>query len=159
MTVFKEFKVGGNNNPLGSFGPVIFLILGFVALYFVAKAAFTILGYLTPVLLILALVIDYTVVTDYIKFLWKLLRDNTLYGIVGVLLTFLGLPVVSGFLAARAYLRKKTKTIIKEKEESKYADYEEVTDDDEDFLTLPEQPTIVKTKAKDSNNEYNDLFE
>lgn len=157
MTVFKEFKFGGKQNPLGSFGPIIILVLGFVALYFFAKAAFTVLSFIAPVLLILALILDYTVITDYVKFIWKMLRENPLYGIVAIILSFLGFPIVSGFLALRAYLRRRTKTFVKQQQDGKYIDYEEVTEE-EDFLELPEQPVKVK-KKRDDNNEYNDLFD
>jgi hypothetical protein len=157
MTTYKEFNFGKNpQGPLGSFGGIIILTLFFIALYFLAKGLFTILSFVAPVLLILTLIIDYTVVIDYGKFVWNLLKNNVLIGILAVLLTVLGFPIVSGFLFIRALLRKKLKsTLNKYEEKQTYTEYEEVAET-EDFLELPEIHKQDRPKAKD--DDYEELF-
>lgn len=164
MTVYKEFNIGQggrNSSPLGSFGPIIGLVLLFVLLYFVAKGVFTILSWVAPLLLIATAIIDYKVILDYGKFIFKLLKDNPIMGIVGIVLTVVGFPVVSGFLFFRALARRTIKSKveqIKQQREGEYTEYEEVKEDEEDFLKLPpiEKP---KPQNRAADNEYEDLFD
>ncbi len=163
MTVYKEFNIGsGKGSPLGSFGPIIALVLFFVLLFFVAKGLFWILSWVAPVLLLATLVIDHKVVVDYGKFIWKLLRENPLMGIVGIVLSVIGFPVVSGFLFLKAIARKtinsKLKSMGHTEEEEEFAEYEEVKE--EDFLKLPDVEKATRSRTTDtSTNEYEDLFE
>jgi hypothetical protein len=160
--IYKEFSFGDKKNPLGSFGSIIFLVLFLVGLYFLAKGIFTILAWVAPILLILTLVFDYTVIVDYGKFLLKLLKENPLFGILGIILTFVGFPVVSGFLFFKAYARKKLKDYTKA-QNPKYSDYEVIEKqviEDEEILDLKKleskRPTSIEKDR--SNNEYDNLF-
>lgn len=159
MTIYKEFNLGGGKgNPLGSFGPVVVLILGIVLLYFIAKGIFTLLSWLAIPLFIGALIIDYTVVTDFVKFVFKLLKENPLMGIVAIVLTAVGHSVVSAFLFFRALMRRQMKKVtdkIKQEKEPEFTEYEEVKED-EDFLELPE---AQKQTSRGNSNEYDGLFE
>jgi len=163
MTVYKEFNIGGGKggSPFGMFGPILALTLFFVMLFFLAKGVFWILSWVAPVLLLATAIIDYKTITDYIQFLFKLLKDNPLLGLVGIVLTIVGFPVVSGFLFFKALARRAIKKRMgpaKEKEE--YADYEEVEDEVEDFLELPEVEKIQSQKGRQGDtNEYEDLFD
>lgn len=155
--IYKEFNFGGKNNPLGSFGAVIAMIAVLLMLFFLAKGIFTILSWAAPVLLILALIFDYTVVTDYAKFIGKLFKENALYGILASVLTVVGYPVVSGFLFFKAFARRSLKKVIKKAEEAqkpKYSDYTEIKED-EDFLELPR---IQKLEEVKKENDYDNLF-
>jgi hypothetical protein len=154
MTVQKEFKFGGENNPLGTFGGLIILILFFVALFFIAKGIFTLLSYVAPVLLILSLIIDHTAVIDFGKFIIKLFKNNILVGILAVLLTIVGFPIVAGFIFFRSIIRRKLKSITKEmNKEPEFVPYEEVVEE-EDFLELPE----MEHPPQEVDNDYDDLF-
>ncbi|HOY11497.1 MAG TPA: hypothetical protein PLY70_00090 [Saprospiraceae bacterium] len=157
--IYKEFSFGGKNNPLGSFGAIIAMIAVLLLLFFIAKGVFTILSFIAPVLLILALFFDYTVVTDYLKFIGQLFKEKPLFGVLASILTVVGYPVVFGFLFFRAFARKSLKSAIKKAEEAqrpKYSEYEEVKDEEE-FLTLPNvEKESVKSKKND--NDYEDLF-
>lgn len=162
MTVYKEFNIGGKQGgPLGSFGPIIALVLFFVLLYFIAKGVFTILSWVAPVLLLATLVIDYKVVIDYFKFIGKLLKDNILLGLVALVLTVIGFPVVSGFLFFKALTRRTIKSKMEEvqkRREGEFVEYEEI-EDSEDFLNLPEAEPVKSTRSNKGSNEYEDLFE
>lgn len=156
--IYKEFSFGGKKNPFGSFGAIIGMVLVLLLLFFIAKGIFTILSWAAPVLLILAAVFDYTVITDYLKFIGKLFKDNVLFAIIATVLSIVGFPVVAGFLFFRAFARKSLKSAMKKAEEEnrpKYAAYEEV--DDEDIMILPKIEKQNRPTAKD-DNEYEDLF-
>jgi predicted membrane protein len=130
-----------------------------VAMFFIAKGIFTVLSWVAPLLLILTAVFDYTVIIDYGKFLLKLLKENLLFGIIGIILTIIGFPIVSGFLFFKAYARKKLKDYTKQ-QQPKYVDYEEIKKEDEvEFLDLKKiesRRPVVEPKKKD--NDYDDLF-
>ncbi|MBP6566265.1 MAG: hypothetical protein KA270_03800, partial [Saprospiraceae bacterium] len=102
MSVYREFKVGGSNSPFGFLGPLLILAVFFTALFFLAKGVFWLLSWVAPILLIITLIIDYTVVTDFFKFVWKLLKENTIMGILAVLLVVFGYPIVAGYLFFKA---------------------------------------------------------
>ena len=162
MTVYKEFRVGGGSNPFGFLGPVLILALIFFALYFVAKGIFSILMWAAPVIFIATLILDYTVFTDFIKFIIKLLKENTVMGILAAILTFFGFPFVLGYLLLKAIMRRGIKSAVKraEKEKNTYTEYEEVQEEDEDtFLELPPLQKTAKTNEKTkADSEYDDLF-
>jgi hypothetical protein len=158
MSINKEYNFGQKpGRPFGSFGGIIILTLFFVALYFIAKGLFTVLSFVAPVLLILTLIIDYTVVIDYGKFVLNLLKNNIIVGILAVILTVLGFPIVSGFLFFRALLRNKLKSAIKQQEKKNaFVEYEVVDEEteNEDFLELPD----VQKSPKPQDGDYEDLF-
>ncbi|MBK8388393.1 MAG: hypothetical protein IPL23_03505 [Saprospiraceae bacterium] len=157
--IYKEFSFGGKNNPLGSFGAIIGIIAVMLLLFFIVKGLFMILSFVAPVLLILALFFDYTVVTDYFKFIGKLFKEKPLFGVLASILTVVGYPVVSGFLFFKAFARKSLKSAVKKAEEAqrpKYSEYEEVKEEEE-FLTLP-RVEKESVKAKKNDNDYEDLF-
>lgn len=162
MTVYKEFNIGGKSGgPFGSFGGVIALVLFFVMLYFLAKGLFWILSLVAPILLIATLVIDHKVVLDYGKFIFKLLKDNPLVGILGIVLSVVGFPIVSGFLFFKALARRTINSkleSIKKEREGEFAEYEEVVEDT-DFLELPEVETVQRKPKANNSNEYEDLFD
>ena len=106
-----------------------------------------------------ALFFDYTVVTDYFKFIGKLFKEKPLFGVLASILTVVGYPVVSGFLFFKAFARKSLKSAVKKAEEAqrpKYSEYEEVKEEEE-FLTLP-RVEKESVKAKKNDNDYEDLF-
>jgi uncharacterized BrkB/YihY/UPF0761 family membrane protein len=155
--IYKEFNFGGKSNPLGSFGAIIILTIFLIALYFIAKGIFTVLTWAAPVLLILAIVFDYTVITDYGKFIINLFKQKPLYGIIASILSIVGFPIVSGFLFFRAYARKSMKSYQKSKE-PKFDEYEEITkkSTEEEFLELRRLES--KNPAKKNESEYDNLF-
>jgi Na+-transporting methylmalonyl-CoA/oxaloacetate decarboxylase gamma subunit len=158
--IYKEFNFGGKSNPLGSFGVIVVLTVLLVALFFIAKGIFTILSWAAPVLLILTAIFDYAVIKEYGRFIWNLLRTQPLWGIVAVILTIIGFPIVTGFLFFIAYARKSLKNYQKS-QEPKYANYEEVvteeSKDDTDFLEL-KRPVAKPGEHKKQGSDYDDLF-
>jgi hypothetical protein len=135
---------------------VITLVLGIVAIYFLFIGLYKLLYLLSPVLIVLALIIDYKVVTGYLMTIWNLLKTNTIVGIGASLLTFFGYPFVSGYLFAKALFKRQLKkfeethgTQARPKQEE-FTEYEVV--EDEPHLELPE------LSKEELPNEYDDIF-
>jgi predicted membrane protein len=166
MTLYKEFNFGGKNNPMGNFGPLIGLVLFLLLMYYFVTGLFTLLNWAFPVLLIGALLLDYTVVTDYGKFIFKLLKENILFGLIAILFTIIGYPAVAGYLFFKAWARRSLKKVVgkMESERNKYDEYEEIKPikEEDDFIILPkiEKPQEVKRTNGDqkTGNGYEDLF-
>lgn len=161
MTIYKEFNLGSKNKPLGNFGPLIGLVVFIFIMYFVIKGLFKILSVAAPFLLIGAALLDYTVITDYAKFIFKLLKENPLVGLLAILLTIVGIAPVSGFLFFKAWARRSLKKHMNtmEREANRYEEYEEVkTEKEDDFLILPNVEKPVEVKRDNKDNDYQDLF-
>ena len=159
MSVYREYKVGSSNSPFGFLGPLLILAVFFTALFFLAKGVFWLLSWVAPVLLIITLIIDYTVVTDFFKFVWKLLREKTIIGILAVLLVVFGYPIVSGYLFFKALGKRTIKKAYErvEKDKNIFTDYEEVVEDD-NFLELPPLNKRPEAPIQSKSNEYDDMF-
>jgi predicted membrane protein len=159
--IYKEFKFGGKQNPFGNVGVIIGFILILVLFYFLLKGLYTLLSWISPFLLIGALILDHKVVLDFGKYVLRLLKENTAIGILMVVLCILGFPFLTGMLFFRAFTGRFIKNYIKKSGEAakpKYSDYEEVESDDikhDDFLILPKADRRAEAK-KDS--EYDELF-
>ena len=131
----------------------------FFGLFFLAKGLFTILSYLTPILLILALIIDYTVVVNYGKMILKHLRENIGLGIVILLVTIFAYPFVAAYLAGKAFLTKRLKSYeanFNTEREEEFTPYEDIT---EEVLDLPPLKEKATTKSTKDSNEYENLFD
>lgn len=156
----KEFNVN-NNNPFSSLTVILVVVLFLVALYFIARAIFTILYYLAPIMIVAALIIDYKVVLGYLKWLGGLFRDNVLLGIGAAVLSVLGFPVLSAFLLGKALFKRQVKKARKEEELPLDGDYIEFEELDDEPLELPRIPKEEKPgeKPKKEDNRYDELFE
>lgn len=160
MNQFKTYQFGGkNSSPLGSFGALLALVAVLFVGFYMIKGLFAILSIVAPILLLGALVLDYKTVTGYGKFLWRLLRENPLYGVLGIVLTVVGWHIVSGFLFIKALTTRGMRRAIENverRQKGEYVAYEEVTDE-EDFLELPKaEPSKQKPTSKSGG--YEDLF-
>ncbi len=134
---------------------IVFLLLVFLALFWVARSIFTILSWLSPVFLILTLIINYNIILNYGKWLWKLLTESTLVGILATVLTVIGFPVVSFLLFGRALLYRKTKALKKAYEEERYGTYTEYEEIEEEPLELRE----IQKDLRHNDDPYEQLFE
>jgi hypothetical protein len=138
----------------------VFLVAVLVGLFFLARGLFTILSWAAPVLIIGAAIIHFPTITGYLRFMWNLLRRNPLMGIVGVLLSVVGFPILSGVLFGKAILDRKVKKLRQgnprfQPEREEYADFEEIIrKEDRQNLELP--PLEKKERAPD--NPYKDFF-
>ena len=168
MTIFKEFQLGGGpqgggKSPFGGIAGLLSLAVFMMVAFFLFKGLFWILSWAAPVLLIATLVMDYTIVTDFVKFLVKLTKDNPLFGIIAIVLSFVAFPFTVGFLFFKAMMRRTIKKMQQPKQET-FADGESVNNvDDEGFadyeeIETLELPEVEIQKPKGRDNDYDQMF-
>ena len=145
----------------------IFLVMTFVGLFFLAKGLFTVLTWAAPVLIVGALIINYRTIINYFRFMLSLLQRNPLTGIIAIILSVIGFPILSGVLFGKAILDRKVKKLVQahqEREQGELVDYEEVIipQKKEKTLDLPpieiEPPASKAPAPKAKDNRYEDLF-
>lgn len=166
MTIFKEFQLGGGpqgggRSPFGGIVGLISLAVFMMAAFFLFKGLFWMLSLVAPVLLITTLILDYTVVTDFVKFLMKSLKDNPLFGIMAIVLSLAAYPFTTGFLFFRAMMRRVIMKVHQPKEEI-FADGENVNDEgfsDYEEVETPERPEVKIKKAKGKDNDHDQMFD
>lgn len=147
-----------NNNPFSSIAGIIMVALFLVALYFIARFIFTILYYLSPLMIIAALIIDHRVVVGYIKWVIGLLKDNPLLGIGAILLSVLGFPILSVFLLGKALFKKQMKRTEEEARQTREGEYIEFEELENKELELPRIEKQEKKQAR-QDNRYDEFFE
>jgi len=157
MNVFFENK----GSKISPFLALVSFIAVMVALFYLAKGVFWILGFIAPVLLIATFFINRQVIFDYGKTLIKLVKTNPFVGIAGIVLSFIAFPLVSAFLFGKAMLLKKVDSLrdgMRQKEDEEFTEYEEVEEDDplvlDDLEPIKEKEILKESK----NSEYDDLF-
>ena len=136
-----------------------FMVLLFVGLFFIAKGVFTVLAWIAPVLIILALLINYRTVLNYLKFMLGLLQRNPVGGIIGILLSFFGFPILAGVLFGKSILDRKVKKLneaYQAEKDGEFVEFEEIIKSERETkldLTPKEKQAPVK-----KDNQYEDLF-
>ncbi len=141
MTTQRMFKTT-NVNPLLALSLVILFV---VALFYIAKGVFWLLAKAAPFLLIAAIILNYRVVWGYAIWLKDLLMRNPLMGIIAVVATIIGFPIVSGFLFLKSLSTKRER-----QQQPKFVPYEEVEDD---FLDLSD----FQKKNQDLEDKFKNL--
>lgn len=142
-------------------------IIGFIVmvailalLFFVAKGVFTLLAYAAPVLILLALLINYKTIVNFLKFAWNLLRRNPLSGILLIVLSVIGFPILSGILFGKSILDRKISKLRQAHQaqrEGEFVEYEEVIrPGNRNTVELP--PLEKEKRAEPKENPYKDLF-
>ncbi|MCB9283345.1 MAG: hypothetical protein H6563_04665 [Lewinellaceae bacterium] len=120
----KEFEIRGN-----TWGAILVMVIALIALFFIAKGVFFLLSILAPVLLIAAVIIDHKVLVNYVKWLVGMVKRNVLVGLVAIVLSVIGYPVVFALLFGRALMNRKIRDIEKQERvfrEGELVDFEEM---------------------------------
>ncbi len=136
-----------------------FMVLLFVGLFFIAKGVFTILAWVAPVLIVLALLINYRTVLNYLKFMLGLLQRNPLGGIIGILLSFFGFPILAGVLFGKSILDRKVKKLneaYQAEKDGEFVEFEEIIKPERE--TKLDLPPMEKQAPNKKDNQYEDLF-
>ena len=171
MAIYKQVGgSGGSNSPFGGIAAVMMLIVGLFLAYLVIKGIFTLLFWLSPILLIAGIAIDPNGALSLGKTLFDFSKKNPLLPLIVVIISALWFPVVPGilgalagvFLLTKAAVKKRIKKVFdqnktQEDPEEEFTEYEEIQED-ESFLELPEVPKKEKD-AQRLGNEYDNLFE
>ena len=136
-----------------------FMVLVFVGLFFIAKGVFTVLAWVAPVLIILALLINYRTVLNYLKFMLGLLQRNPVGGIIGILLSFFGFPILAGVLFGKSILDRKVKKLneaYQAEKDGEFVEFEEIIKPERE--TKLDLPPMEKQAPVKKDNQYEDLF-
>lgn len=121
-----------SDNPWNAVIGVAVIVIFLVGLFMLTRFVFRILAFLSPIMLIAALVIDYTVVTDYFKWIRSMFRRDAVVGVIIAILSVFGFPVLSAYFLARALLKKqvkKAKADYERRRDGDLVDYEELETD------------------------------
>lgn len=151
-----------SRGPLGGILGLVVLVAIVYVLFKMVSGVFSILGFLAPILLIIALILNRNVVFDYVRNIINIAKKDLPKGLIYGGLSVIGWPVVSAYLFFKAFTTSKIKKAVdnrakQRREEEQYTQYEEVEDED-DFLELPDL-NEVKTKEKIKDTGYDNLFD
>ena len=148
------------SGPFESIISMVLMVLFFYLLFSFAAFVFEILWYVAPIFVVATLIIDHTIITNYVNWIFQKLKTNPVFGLGIIALTVFGFPVVSGYLLGKALLKKRIVKMTKQFEQKaggsdgEFIDYEEI---DSEPLELPDLPP--RSKQRMENNKYDDLFE
>jgi hypothetical protein len=148
---FQQYRVNG-------LAALLLVVLFFVGFYYISKGIFWLLTVVSPVMLIATLLLDYQVVLKYLKWVYKQLQSNVLFGLLMVLLTVVGYPIVLALLLGRAVLSWRVRKMRREQEEALPGDYIDFEEIDEDPLDLPPPPERPKPR-REERNDYDQYFD
>lgn len=152
------YKQTKSSNPLGGIvAIIIFVFLIWLVINFV-RGLFSILTFLALPLFIIALVLNYRVVTGYFKLLWRTIKKDPGKGVLYSVLSIIGYPLVSAWLFFKAFTTRRQKIKEESQKPGEYLKFEEV-EEEEDFLELPDIDNYkTKEKSVRTDNKYDDLF-
>ncbi len=140
-----------NNNqgsPINTIIGIVAMVLGLVFLLFLARFIFRILWFISPLLLIGALIVDFKGVVNFVKWVIALYKRDVVLGVVATILSIFGFPLVTGFLLGRGLFRKRVGKLRNEQEmrrKGEFVDFEEL---DSKPLELPE---LEKRREENKN--------
>jgi hypothetical protein len=135
-------------SPFNTIIGIVAMVLGLLFLLFLARFIFRILWYISPLILIGALIVDYKGVINFGKWIIALYKRDTILGVVSTILTIFGFPLVAGFLLGKGLFKKRAREIRQEqtrRREGEFVDFEEL---DSKPLELPE---LEKRREKEGD--------
>ena len=131
--------------------------------FIIARFIFNILYYLSPILLIATLIVDYKVVLGYVQWLIGLVKQSPLMGIGAIVLSALGFPVLTAFLLGKALFKKRIKQAqaeVRRTREGEFVEYEELEEEiqQDEPIKLPEAEELQPRQKRDPN-QYDNFFQ
>jgi hypothetical protein len=121
--IYRSFNTAGKFPFLGLLIMGLFLFLIFLFL----RAVFTVLYYLTPIIFILILIFDASVLVKHVKLLGKKIKENWISGLLQTGLSILFLPVVLTYLLFQAFINKQLRKQQNDvPETSEWTEFEEL---------------------------------
>lgn len=159
MATERRFEYKGS--LIGAVLGLVFTVIFLIGMFYIAQFVMRLLWYATPLILIALLIIDYRVPLNYLKWLGKITQRSTLGGVALILLSLVGLPLVSLFLLGKALLRRRVKQMeneVREQREGRLIDYEELESEPLDLDRLKEAEQARRKPPKE-NGSYDQFFE
>lgn len=128
MSFRARFDVG-KTNPVNLVIGIVIMAAIFYGLFKLTQWLFTLLYYVAPVLLIATLIIDISVVKEYIQTLGKWVKRNAPMGIAAIALSVVFAPVPIAYLFIKAIMKRKINKYVENQrriEEGDLVDFEEL---------------------------------
>ncbi len=145
---------------LDSVASLLLFIVFIVGMFFLLRGIFIVLTWIAPILLIAALILDKSVVINYVKWLGSLVKSNPWVGVAAILLSLVGYMGVFPYLFIKALFNKKIKDAQRKyerQEQGELIDFEEIdSQPNSDLLDLPQ---IKKNEEGQERDKYNQLFD
>lgn len=120
---------GRGLSPFGTILVLLFLALFIVGIFLFFGLMLRLLYFIGPVLLLVAVVLDYKAVMGYLGTLGRRIKQRPVEGILVFGLNLLAYPLVAVFLLGQILIRRRLSTYEREMrrgEEGELADYEEL---------------------------------
>jgi hypothetical protein len=158
------------SNPIGC---LIGGVLGLVVMYYLLRGLWTLLYWAAPILVVLAVIINWRAVADTGKSYVNFLRTNPLGGILVLIISVFAFPLLSLYLFLKAIgnrqLEKMEDTFGQARgtntrePEPEFTDFEELESRPKNpppmaKPDIPVKETEVQEPPKQEPNPYNDLF-
>ena len=160
MQYRRTYNTNPGQNPFNSLFSLIVLVGILVLLFFLVKGFFTILYWISPVLLVITLILNYRIVADYVIGIFNTFQTDVLMGIVKIVFSILCYPLVIGWLFAKALLYRKVDKLkqefnnqVKQQQTEEFVDFEELSSDIKD--SEPQKPTIFELPKIDEKQKKN----
>jgi len=156
-----------NRSSVGLFARIVPFLFLIVMVWLLVSAVSMVVkifySWLAIPLLLIALFLNYSVVTDFFSGLMRGIKEDTGKGLLKAGAVALGYPFVFGYLALKAWTKRtlgSKRPNVEQTRKSKkgdYVKYEEVEEDD--FLDLEDLDKVKeKVKQTRTDNDYDDLF-
>lgn len=143
--------------PFNSLVGILMVVGVILAIYYISSLVFKLLYFISPLLLVATLIIDYKVVVNFGKWLISLIKRNTILGIGATLLSLVAYPITSLFLLGTALFKRKVnqvRTNYQMQKEGELVDFEEI----ESRPSKLELPDLEK-RTQQKDNDYEQLFD
>ncbi len=148
---------------------LLFVALMAWLIWSAVSGVFGLLSMVSVPLFVLAMVLNFSTVKDYFGWVVNNVKADPIKGIAIAVGSYIGFPLVSAWLAFKAYSTRQLKKTRQEKATNKkegedYIKYEEVKEDNEDFLELEDldkpkpRVKVKQTQSRTKDNNYDDLF-
>ncbi len=137
------------DNTTRSITGIVVMIVFFIGLFIIARIVLKLLYWLSPLLFIGALILDYKTVVGYGQWLVKLVKRNTVTGVLAIIASLFFFPFVSAYLLGKAYLSKKSKDVQEEQRRQRDGDLIDFEEMDSRPLKLPEMERRRRSEEDD----------
>ena len=148
MPIFKFQQSTNKLNPLISVVVLLAIMIGF---FFAAQYIYKLLLYISPVVILITLILDYRVFASFGKLLMAFTKQNLIAGICFIALSVFLFPLIALFLLGKALLKRRISKFEQSiyEQENTFFSFEEV-----------EEP-VINVAKKDAEKKYNygKLFE
>ena len=173
-----QFNVNGGRVPGGGLGCLLLAIFGFAFVYFVLKGLYILLYWLSPILLVLAVIINWRVFPQTVKNWLKGLQTNPVTALIYLGFAVLLFPFFSLYMLLKAVGLKQLERMGSQAfgqqgnagEQEEFAEFEEIESTPKTDLKpkepvsppeLPEKetPSVKKQPPSKPENPYDQIFD